>query len=935
VPIFVGRSEELRALAEVTARVDDGPSAAVIVGDPGSGKTRLLAEVAHRLGAMTQLRVVGYEPERQVPLAAAADLLRTLAEGPQEGRPLGALVSGATDSSTLEPMRVFETTHRALGALEPALVWMDDIQWVDELSLALCHYVVRAAEATGQRLTLIGAARPSPQASSLGASLGQLLPEERFTTIELGPLSQQHALELVLDLAPTLETAAAQHLTVLSGGSPFWLEALVRTGGTTADAGQLVTARLRGAGVDAADLLALLAMAGRPIALADVAVLQEWSVERVEHAAAELVGRGVGIQTAGGIRLAHDLIRDAAVQDVPKEKQSDVHRRLARWLEDVAGQDVRRLREALEHAQAAGLPGLDIAGRLARSPQRTLLGLTGLHLLAGIADETDTFDDDALALNEEVASLATELAEHEEALARWSLVAERAESGLRRASALLAASRAAYALTRVDEAREALERSCEVEARDEVLQLEQQTHEAAILIWLEQRTEEGRALAEGAVEAAIRLAARSGGVSVLDERARHAYVDALRLEYEAAVMEGDAGALLRAAERREAAARGLDVESYLTASLALGLALRQNGRVHEALARQRRVWLEAQRRVLPRLMVDSGFWLARLLEVMGALDDAELVVRKASEVAARAGDVPRARHRISRVACSIALQRGRPRDALLRLEATEEPNEHQRIMLHGDLALWYGRLDGPAAAARVLDEVSKGQDCADVVRCPRCAADLLLTAADALARVGEQEEARRALARWDALGVRPEALDEILYLHVKALAEADDSARAEGLDVALGAAESSAYVLAALWIRLDLGRTLAEVDGTRAVAELERVATAASQRGAATVLELAEHALRGLGVRTWRRGPVADAGDLLGTLTDREYEIARRVATGSSNPEIAQALFLSRKTVERHVSNVLRKLGVRNRTELAARVSELEGDRLEIEGVPR
>jgi DNA-binding NarL/FixJ family response regulator len=56
----------------------------------------------------------------------------------------------------------------------------------------------------------------------------------------------------------------------------------------------------------------------------------------------------------------------------------------------------------------------------------------------------------------------------------------------------------------------------------------------------------------------------------------------------------------------------------------------------------------------------------------------------------------------------------------------------------------------------------------------------------------------------------------------------------------------------------------------------------------------------------------------------------RLIAAGASNPEIAKQLFLSRKTVERHVSNVFRKTGVRNRAELAARVAELQ-----IEGAPR
>jgi DNA-binding CsgD family transcriptional regulator len=238
-------------------------------------------------------------------------------------------------------------------------------------------------------------------------------------------------------------------------------------------------------------------------------------------------------------------------------------------------------------------------------------------------------------------------------------------------------------------------------------------------------------------------------------------------------------------------------------------------------------------------------------------------------------------------------------------------------MLHGDLALWHGRLEGAAAAATVVEQVALGQACADAVGCARCAAELLLFAAEGLARADEQEEARRALARWEASGVRPEILDEILQLHASALTEEDTAARVDALKTALATAEGSSYRLAALWIHLDLGRALADVDTERAVAELGQVADLASRQGATTVLELAEQALRALGVRTWRRGAAAP-------LTERELQIARLISEGASNPEIARQLFLSRKTVERHVSNLLKKVGVRNRAELAARVADLE-----------
>jgi DNA-binding NarL/FixJ family response regulator len=168
----------------------------------------------------------------------------------------------------------------------------------------------------------------------------------------------------------------------------------------------------------------------------------------------------------------------------------------------------------------------------------------------------------------------------------------------------------------------------------------------------------------------------------------------------------------------------------------------------------------------------------------------------------------------------------------------------------------------------------------------------------------------------------PQPRDRLVWRRVQALLGADDSPAL--LEDALRKAEELNLVLDALWTRIDLGSALAPLDRARAKDVLSAAAQAAAELGARTEQQAAEKRLRALGVRTWRRGASAEP------LTERERAVARLVAAGATNPEIAQQLFLSRKTVERHVSNVLRKVGVRNRAELAAKVAELE-----IEGVPR
>jgi DNA-binding CsgD family transcriptional regulator/Tfp pilus assembly protein PilF len=115
--------------------------------------------------------------------------------------------------------------------------------------------------------------------------------------------------------------------------------------------------------------------------------------------------------------------------------------------------------------------------------------------------------------------------------------------------------------------------------------------------------------------------------------------------------------------------------------------------------------------------------------------------------------------------------------------------------------------------------------------------------------------------------------------------------------------------------RLELARALAGRAPEVAVAEAKAALEAFERLQAARHADAAAALLRSLGapVRTGPKG--------IGTLTRREAEVLELVGAGLSNPEIAERLYISRKTVEHHVGSVLAKLGLRNRAEAAAYVT--------------
>jgi DNA-binding CsgD family transcriptional regulator len=87
--------------------------------------------------------------------------------------------------------------------------------------------------------------------------------------------------------------------------------------------------------------------------------------------------------------------------------------------------------------------------------------------------------------------------------------------------------------------------------------------------------------------------------------------------------------------------------------------------------------------------------------------------------------------------------------------------------------------------------------------------------------------------------------------------------------------------------------------------------------GAGWDLRRAESRLRGYGIGRGRRGPRRRPSSGWDALTPTELKVADLVAQGRSNPDIAAELYLSRRTVQTHVSHILAKLGVRSREHVA------------------
>ena len=261
----------------------------------------------------------------------------------------------------------------------------------------------------------------------------------------------------------------------------------------------------------------------------------------------------------------------------------------------------------------------------------------------------------------------------------------------------------------------------------------------------------------------------------------------------------------------------------------------------------------------------------------------------------------------------LRVRQGRLEEADQLLTGLDEDPDATRALA----ALWFAR--GETALAR--DRLERALDQPDLEAA--VAGPLLSLMVDVGLADGEVEEASRYADRLSDLAAghprEPLRASAALAQGRVCLATGKGDARGALLE-ALSAFARAQMPVELAQARLEFARVLTLDRPEVALAEAQKALEAFERLETARDADVAAALVRSLGGRA-RTGPKGRTG-----LTKREAEVLDLLGHGLSNPEIGERLFISRKTVEHHVGEVLGKLGLRNRAEAAAYATRV-GDR--------
>jgi DNA-binding CsgD family transcriptional regulator len=950
---LVGRASELDSLDRLLAQVARGESAALeLVGEPGIGKTRLLSELAARADARGHLVLSGRagELELDLPFWVFVDALDEYVHGLDPQR-LGELDEDvraelATVFTSLAGLATGHKTalqheryrsHRAVCTLletlaqtEVVVLVLDDVHWADPASVELLGALLHRPPAA--RVLIALALRPRQASDRLSAALERAHRAGTVTRIELGALDPESARELLGN------GADATSLYEESGGNPFYLEQLARWADRPESPAPADEPLFAGVDVPAAvaaalaEELALLtkparltlegaAVAGDPfdpeLAAAAAGTADAASIDALD----ELLRLDLVRQTdvPRRFRFRHPLVRRAVYESMPGGSRLLAHERCADALarrgaltSTIAHHVERSARQGDE--AAVGL--LREAGEAAalRAPASAAHWFGAALRLLSPAAPADLRVELLLARSEALAATGQLGESHAAVLECMRIIPREAES--LRVRLTVACARVEHLLGRYKDAHAHLEAAL-AELRDPTsaqgveLMIELVGDSLylgdydAMRTWADRAVDAAELLGDHALLAAA-LAGRALA-SAVGGRATEG------LRYSA-----DAAALIDGLADEQIGGR-LDALAHLaTAEFYLENFARAGSHAERALRIGRTV---GRGDLFPLIvpMLGGSLWVrGRMAEAGEVLDGAI--------AAARLVDNPQglALNLFNRSYAAFAAG-----DIDLALETAKEAFDLAQqldpgpIPAHAAVALAYARLETghPERCAELLVEFAGGNELRLIGGGWRARYLELLTRA--FLQAGRRDDAEHAAAasRACAEAVGLPMAGAMADLAAAAL-DLDDGepAAAAGRGLAAAAAlEEVGNVFDAATSRLIAGRALALAgEPDRAAAELGLAASAFESFGSHRYRRQAEQELRRLGRPVRRRSrPGKGDGSGVDSLTERELQIARLVVDRKTNPQIAAELFLSSKTVEAHLRNTFRKLGVASRVEVA------------------
>lgn len=389
-PSFLGRQGELAALHRAFEQSTSGrPTVMVVEGPSGIGKTALLEHFCDEVvrtgraivfaGRCSEREAIPYKGLDSV-MDALSLHLRSLEDAadvwsllPRDPRALARLfpVLSTVPAVASAPRRgddradPSEARRRAFSALAelwarmgdrgPLIVWIDDLQWSDEDSLALLEGVLEDSSAPS--ILLVCSLRSVPPGSTPVARFLQRVPDcigpARVHRLQLGPMNEGDATRLAEDLLgppARIDPELAREVAREAEGSPFFVGELVRyiqrTGldaskasTTDSDSGvsldNVIRHRLRGLPEDAQRLLLLLALAGGRLSAGvalDVIGRAHASFDAIHRLRSEHLIRPHSASRRDTLEIYHDRIRETALREIDSSELPAMHLELGRAL---------------------------------------------------------------------------------------------------------------------------------------------------------------------------------------------------------------------------------------------------------------------------------------------------------------------------------------------------------------------------------------------------------------------------------------------------------------------------------------------------------------------------------------------------------------------------------------------------------------------------